>query len=151
MALTPRPLAPLSWELLQGPTPIRGGGGGGREALSSVEVSAEQARRGAGGDLSDQPAAPRLLTAPSEKKKKERDRIIQIFRKSEIVVGGNAGLDTPSLPRACLNVGSLTIAHPAERKEDSFHPPQPRQTELFTKFPQTELRRKPRQVGLKFH
>lgn len=150
MALTPRPLAPLSWELLQGPTPIRGGGGGGREALSSVEVSAEQARRGAGGDLSDQPAAPRLLTAPSEKKK-ERDRIIQIFRKSEIVVGGNAGLDTPSLPRACLNVGSLTIAHPAERKEGSFHPPQPRRTELFTKFPQTELRRKPRQVGLKFH
>lgn len=43
-------------------------------SAGAADVSAERAPRGAGGDLSGQPAAPRLLTAPSEKKKKKKKR-----------------------------------------------------------------------------
>lgn len=126
MALTTRPLRSALLGASPGP-----GACPGESSLGRVEVSAEQAHRGAGGDIGDQPTAPRLLTAPSGK----RDRIIQIFRKSEIVEGGNSGLYTLSLPRACLNVGALTTAHPAERKEDSLHLPNPAKPNYSQSFP----------------
>lgn len=134
--------APLSWELLQARAPVRGklSGRRGGERPASAPRGWRRPRPPA--------RRPALINCSiGTKKKKRQDN--SNFQEKRNRSGRDTGLYTLSLPRACLNVGALTTAHPAERKEDSLHPP--RQTELFTKFPQTELRRKPRQVGLKFH
>lgn len=58
-------------------------------------------------------------------------------------VAGHAGL--ASLAKG----GALTTRNPSSQGRIPRHPPPARQSALFTKFPQTELLRKPRQIRLK--
>ena len=69
-----------------------------------------------------------------------------------LCVAGHAGPYRLPLPLAGLTE-SGGFNHPAPRPAEGglFIPSLPYQTRLFTKFPQTQLLRKLRQVGLKFH
>lgn len=76
----------------------------------------------AGGDLGNQPAAPlapALINCSIREKK--RDTIIQNFRKSQIGVGGDAGVSRLPLPRLAYS-GALTTAQQAEQNEESSPP-----------------------------